>query len=186
MPTHDRLTLGAPVLLFGGPYSNLEATRAVLTEARRRSIPPERIVCTGDVVAYCADANATVDLRKFWHPRLWATAKKRSRKAVRLLLRVHPRKPCDILSAGWFAHAEREIGADERAWMAGLPRRLDIEIRRNNIPLTVVHGSDHPFRVRLHAGRREIGRSGEFRSGRDRGRPLRPAFHSGHRWQALA
>ena len=51
-----------PLLLFGGPYSNLEATRAVLAEAERRQIPPERIVCTGDVVAYAADAKATVDL----------------------------------------------------------------------------------------------------------------------------
>ena len=29
-----------PALLFGGPYSNLEATQAVLAEAARRGIPP--------------------------------------------------------------------------------------------------------------------------------------------------
>ena len=50
-----------PVLVFGGPYGNLEATRAVLEDARRLGIPPERIVCTGDVVAYCADPVATID-----------------------------------------------------------------------------------------------------------------------------
>ena len=48
-----------PVLLFGGCYSNLEATNALLAEASRLGIPPGRIVCTGDVVAYCADAVAT-------------------------------------------------------------------------------------------------------------------------------
>ena len=59
---NPRLRLDGPTLMFGGPYSNLEATRAVLAEARRRQIPPERVICTGDVVAYGADGNATVDL----------------------------------------------------------------------------------------------------------------------------
>src|SRR5829696_1562793 len=72
------LALTGPLLLFGGPYSNLEATRAVLAEAERRQIPPERIVCTGDVVAYGADAKATVDLvRASAFAWSWATAKRR-------------------------------------------------------------------------------------------------------------
>jgi hypothetical protein len=40
-----------PLLVFGGPYSNLEATKAMLAEARRRAIAPGNIVCTGDLVA---------------------------------------------------------------------------------------------------------------------------------------
>ena len=51
-----------PILVFGGPYSNLEATQALLAEAARLAIPPERMICTGDVVAYGADAAATVRL----------------------------------------------------------------------------------------------------------------------------
>src|SRR5215472_14622804 len=51
-----------PLMVFGGPYSNLEATRAVLEEAARLSISADHIICTGDVVAYGADAAATVDL----------------------------------------------------------------------------------------------------------------------------
>ena len=38
-----------PLLVFGGPYSNLQATRAVLDEAARRGIPAKRVICTGDV-----------------------------------------------------------------------------------------------------------------------------------------
>src|SRR4029077_14100100 len=56
------LRVDKPLMVFGGPYSNLEATRAVLDEAARLSISPGRIVCTGDVVDYGADAAATVDL----------------------------------------------------------------------------------------------------------------------------
>lgn len=29
-----------PLLVFGGPYSNLEATEEILAEARRRAVPP--------------------------------------------------------------------------------------------------------------------------------------------------
>lgn len=54
--------LDGPVLVFGGPYGNLEATRAVLEAADRAGVPPERTVCTGDIVAYCADPGATVSL----------------------------------------------------------------------------------------------------------------------------
>ena len=31
------------------PYSNFEATDALLAEAARLAIPPERIICTGDL-----------------------------------------------------------------------------------------------------------------------------------------
>ena len=51
-----------PLLVFGGPYSNLEAAKALLAEAHRRAVPPGNIVCTGDLAAYCADPQAVIDL----------------------------------------------------------------------------------------------------------------------------
>jgi hypothetical protein len=69
--------LNGPLLLFGGPYSNLQATRAVLSDAEQRQLPPERIICTGDVVAYGADAKVTVDLvRASGIHVVWATVKR--------------------------------------------------------------------------------------------------------------
>ena len=56
------LRVDGPLIVFGGSYSNLEATRAVLAEAARLEIPADRIICTGDVVAYGADPAATVVL----------------------------------------------------------------------------------------------------------------------------
>jgi len=51
-----------PVLIFGGCYGNLQATQALLAEAARRRIPPGRMICTGDVVAYRANPVETVAL----------------------------------------------------------------------------------------------------------------------------
>jgi uncharacterized radical SAM superfamily Fe-S cluster-containing enzyme len=45
---------------------------------------------------------------------------------------------CEQLSAAWFNHATRELNADARAWMADLPRRIDIEIGGRR--LAVIHG----------------------------------------------
>ena len=62
----DLGALEGPLLLFGGPYSNLQATRALRAEAERLGIPPARVICTGDVVAYCGDPAATVDEIRDW------------------------------------------------------------------------------------------------------------------------
>ena len=51
-----------PLLAFGGPYSHLQATEAMLAEARRRGIAPGNIICTGDVVAYAANPEETAQL----------------------------------------------------------------------------------------------------------------------------
>ena len=51
-----RITLpgDGPVLCFGGPYSNLEATRALRTEARQLGIPAELLNFTGYIYANSA------------------------------------------------------------------------------------------------------------------------------------
>jgi predicted phosphodiesterase len=135
------LALTGPLLLFGGPYSNLEATRAVLAEAERRQIPPERIVCTGDVVAYGADAKATVDLVRASGIRvvMGNCEEALSVGAADCGCGFAPGSDCERLSAAWFAHADRQLDADARAWMASLPRRLDVELA--GLALAVVHGS---------------------------------------------
>src|SRR5215831_7577402 len=57
---NDHVRVAGPVAVFGGPYSNLEATRAFLDEVSRLAIPASNVVCTGDIIAYGADASATL------------------------------------------------------------------------------------------------------------------------------
>lgn len=49
--------LNGPVVLFGGPYSNLRALEALVGAADGRDA-----VCTGDIVGYCAEPNETAAL----------------------------------------------------------------------------------------------------------------------------
>jgi predicted phosphodiesterase len=137
---HPQLHCDGPAIVFGGPYGNLEATRALLDEAARLGIPPARIVCTGDVVAYAADPAATVDLVRAAgiHVVMGNCEESLALDADDCGCGYVPGSACDRLAAAWFAHADRELGAATRLWMAQLPRRLDLMIA--GARLAVVHG----------------------------------------------
>ncbi len=137
----DHVRADGPLLFFGGPYSNLQATRAVLAAADRHQIPPDRIVCTGDVIGYGADAKATVDLVRSAGIRvvMGNCEESLAQGAGDCGCGFAPGSMCGRLSAAWFGHASQELGPEERAWMASLPRRLDIRIA--GVTLAVVHGS---------------------------------------------
>ncbi len=133
--------LEGPVLVFGGPYGNLEATEAVLAEAERLGIPPERTICTGDVVAYCADPRATVDaLRAAGIPVVMGNVEESlATGADDCGCGFVAGSTCDILSLQWFGYARAAIDDEARAWMAALPRGLRFDL--NGRRLHVVHGA---------------------------------------------
>jgi predicted phosphodiesterase len=128
------------LMVFGGPYSNLEAAQALLAEAAQLGIPPERIVCTGDVVAYGADAAASVELvrRSVGHVVQGNCEQSIAAAAADCGCGFPAGSACERLSAAWFAHASRELDDDARAWMATLPPRIDIAIA--GVRLAVIHG----------------------------------------------
>ncbi len=129
------------VLMFGGCYSNLQATSALLEEARRLGIPPERTICTGDVVAYGADAAATVDVVR--HAGVYAVMgnceESLGERAQDCGCGFTAGSACDRLSATWYSHADAMLDEDARRWMRSLPRRIDLLIGGRR--LAVVHGS---------------------------------------------
>jgi len=129
------------VLVFGGCYSNLQATYALLDEARRLGIPPERTICTGDVVAYGADAAATVDVvrRAGVHVVMGNCEESLGGRAEDCGCGFTAGSTCDRLSAAWYSHADASLGDEARAWMRSLPRRIDLLI--GGRLLAVVHGS---------------------------------------------
>lgn len=131
---------GETLLAFGGPYSNLEATQAVLEEAVRRGIPPRRTICTGDVVAYGADAQATADLvRSAGIPVIMGNCEESlGDRAADCGCGFAEGSACDLLSVAWFAHADRTLDDEARRWMRALPRRIDLAIGGRR--LAVIHG----------------------------------------------
>lgn len=129
-----------PLLVFGGPYSNLEALQAVIADTRRRSIPPARVICTGDVVAYGADAVATGSLMRDFgcHVIMGNCEESLAASAVDCGCGFPEGSACQRLASDWFTYAAREMTSDLRAWMSALPRRIYLEI--GSTRLVVVHG----------------------------------------------
>lgn len=112
-----------PVLIFGGPYSNLQATQALFERAEFLGIAPSRMICTGDVVAYCAEPAETVALIRGAGCVVLAGNCERqlAQNAMDCGCGFDAGTDCDLLSAGWFGHADRSVGADARRWMDDLP-----------------------------------------------------------------
>lgn len=140
MTAEHVLPMRGPVLVFGGPYGNLEATRALLAWAAARQVPGDHIICTGDLVAYCADGRETLALVRDAGIRtiMGNCEESLAAGATDCGCGYAEGSACDRLAAEWYAHADRTLDAADRRWMGTLPRRLTIEIAGKR--LAVVHG----------------------------------------------
>ncbi|MBE0533943.1 MAG: metallophosphoesterase family protein [Rhodospirillales bacterium] len=162
-PILDLGTIDAPILVFGGPYGNLEATRAVLAEAGRLGIPASRTLCTGDVCAYCADPQETVDL-------LRATGivtvmgnceEELAGNGADCGCGFATGSACDVLSQQWFAYAAAHLDAEAKAWMRTLPRQ--VAFRMAGRRFRVIHGGASRINRFIFASMPEKEVAGEFR-----------------------
>ncbi|MGI9387418.1 MAG: metallophosphoesterase family protein [Methyloligellaceae bacterium] len=111
------------LLVFGGPYSNLQATQAMRAEAVRLGIGPEHTICTGDVVAYCANPVETVAQIRNWGVHVVAgnCEQQLAADADDCACGFEEGSACDVLAKGWYAYADRQVEHDDRVWMGGLP-----------------------------------------------------------------
>lgn len=123
MHVQDLGQLDRPVLLFGGPYSNLPALRALGDLAQERGIAGGDMICTGDCVAYCGQPAETVaEIRRLGCPVVAGNCEKQlANDEMDCGCGFEEGSTCDLLSAGWFAHADKAIGKGDRVWMGGLP-----------------------------------------------------------------
>lgn len=142
--TTDELDLGhfnGPLLVFGGPYSNLQALDAVLREAGRRNIEANHVICTGDVVAYGADPAACLQrVRETGITVLMGNCEESlAAGAADCGCGFDEGSACDLLSRQWYALADREVDTDQRRWMGVLPRQLRFTLGRRRFVVT--HGA---------------------------------------------
>jgi uncharacterized radical SAM superfamily Fe-S cluster-containing enzyme len=137
----ESLDVDGPLLAFGGPYGNLQAMTALLEAAGRLGIPATNVVCTGDLAAYCAEPAATIALARESGIRVvMGNCDEQLAEGAQDCACGFPEGgTCERLSSEWFAYADRQVGAEARRWLAGLPRRIDVHIAGRR--LAVIHGS---------------------------------------------
>lgn len=122
MKIADLGRIDGPVLLFGGPYSNAQAFGALMD----LGWPRDRMICTGDVVAYCADPGGCIEKAQEIATAggLVVAGNVEKQLGVRALdcgCGFEEGTACDLLSAGWYGHANASVDDAARDWMAALP-----------------------------------------------------------------
>lgn len=129
------------LLVFGGPYSNLAATLALQARARELGIPGERIICTGDIVAYCAEPAQTIDLIRDWgiHVVMGNCEEAFAFSEADCGCGFAEDSSCSTLAVTWYQYADRRVTAEQRRWMQDLPRSIEFETGGKGFK--VVHGS---------------------------------------------
>lgn len=143
----DLGSLRGQVLVFGGPYSNLAATQAMQQQAATLKIPPSHIICTGDVIAYCAEPQETLQLIRDWGISVVQGNCEESlgADAPDCGCGFEEKSTCSLLSVEWYQYATRKISTDDRGWMQNLPKSLDFNL------------ASHQFKV-VHGGVQQINR----------------------------
>ncbi len=144
LPENSTLDLGVidePILVFGGPYSNLQATQAMLEVAQQRSISHDHIFCTGDVVAYCANPVETIAAIRTSgaHVVMGNCEESLGLQLDDCGCGFEEDTACDLLSRQWYAYADDLLGDNDRIWLRARPRR--IMARMGGRSLAFIHGS---------------------------------------------
>ncbi|MCB1436993.1 MAG: metallophosphoesterase family protein [Rhodobiaceae bacterium] len=131
---------GDRVLVFGGPYSNLQALRAMRARAAGLAIAPANALCTGDIAAYGADPAAVCDLMRDWGCAvvMGNCEEQFAAAAPDCGCGFDDGSACDALSRQWYAHALSALDDGQRAWMCTLPRRIDFTL--GELRCTAIHG----------------------------------------------
>ncbi len=117
------------VLIFGGVYSNFQALQKIKAMATALDIPNTQIICTGDILGYCAQPNECLELIRDWNIHTIAGN-------VELQIREDEDEcgcnfsegsRCDLLSQNWYAFTQKQISADNKEWLFTLPEFLRFE-----------------------------------------------------------
>lgn len=130
----------APLLVFGGPYSNVRALRAVQQVASDLGFEPAQVICTGDIVAYCAEPEETVQAICAWGCYVVAgnCEEQLAAGAEDCGCGFEEGSACDILSKGWYPFARALVSRESAHWMGTLPSAITFEIAGTRF--RVVHG----------------------------------------------
>ncbi|MFA7275107.1 MAG: metallophosphoesterase family protein [Crocinitomicaceae bacterium] len=133
--------LSGKLLVFGGVYSNLQALEALYELAMAEGFTPENTICTGDVVAYCAQPQECVDLIRNWgvHCIAGNVEIQLATGADDCGCNFEGDSRCDIFSRQWYPFAKEKCNEETLRWMEKLPDFLKFNF--GGYSFGTVHGT---------------------------------------------
>lgn len=130
-----------PLLIFGGPYSNIHALRSMRAIADAKSYLPSQVICTGDIVAYCAYPQECLSYMAEWGIHCIAGNVELNIKADidDCGCNFEDGTRCDLFSKEWFPYAKSKINSEGLEYINKLPEFLKFEFAGRKVG--VLHGS---------------------------------------------
>ena len=116
--------------IFGGAYGNLQATEAILSEAKRRGFSSDEIIFTGDCVAYCGQPQETADLIRLSgvNTIMGNCEEALANDFDTCGCGFEEGTVCNLLSDQWFRFCRETVNQETKSWMGTLPKQLELEI----------------------------------------------------------
>ena len=123
MTIKDIHIAGQRIVIFGGPYSNLHALQAMKAKTDALSISHSDIICTGDIVGYCAYPEESIQFVKDWgiHCISGNVEFNLLDEADDCGCNFEEGSRCDIFSRQWFPFAKSKVSKNSLAYLATLP-----------------------------------------------------------------
>ncbi len=136
-----QLKEGKRYLLFGGAYSNLHALKALKQEADRLGFEANEVICTGDVIGYCAFPDETVRFMQDWGALSIAgnVEEQLATGAEDCGCDFDSGGRCDTFSRQWYPFAQEQLSPESLSWVQSLPDHLSFELGGQS--WLVLHGS---------------------------------------------
>ncbi len=134
-------TLKGKTLVFGGVYSNLQALVKLIEIAAEEEISSQNIICTGDIVAYCAEPERCAQVIRDWniHSILGNVEIQLRDEEKDCGCNFNDGSRCDVFSRQWFPFAQKNITKDSIDCFKTLPDHLSFNYAGKRC--AVVHGT---------------------------------------------
>ena len=135
--------LTGKVLVFGGVYSNFQALQKMKQISEDLSILPENVICTGDVVAYCAQPEESVQEVINWgiHTIAGNVEIQLSEGQDDCGCNFRTGSRCNIFSNQWYPFAKDKLSVQSINWMKNLPEFIRFSYA--NRAVFALHSSFH-------------------------------------------
>jgi len=140
MQIKDIGILKGPILIFGGVYSNYQALLALKKEAEYKNIQASNIICTGDIVAYCAQPAECIDLIKDWgiHCIRGNVELNLINQADDCGCNFNEGSRCDIFSKKWYPYSHDKLNKTHFKYLEDLSDKIHFQYLNKKI--AVIHG----------------------------------------------
>jgi len=133
--------ISGKMLLFGGVYSNLEALQAIQAIAKKENIAASNIICTGDIVGYCADPELCLQKIKNWGIHSIAGNVELNLKDASdsCGCNFDEGGRCDTFSKMWYPYAQSKVSPDAMRFIESIPEFITFQYAGKKC--FVLHGS---------------------------------------------